>query len=61
MSADHRPPESIADDASPAPPEGKKPYQKPEFLREQVFETMALACGKVNTTSGACRFIKKNS
>jgi len=26
---------------------GKKPYQKPEFRSERVFETMALACGKV--------------
>lgn len=40
---------------------GKRPYQKPSFVREQVFETMALACGKVNPTSGICKFIKKNS
>lgn len=25
----------------------KKPYQKPEFRSEKVFETMALSCGKV--------------
>lgn len=24
----------------------KKPYRKPSFRSEQVFETMALACGK---------------
>jgi hypothetical protein len=39
----------------------KKPYQKPAFQREQVFETMALACGKINPTSGACKAVRKNS
>ena len=29
------------------PRAGKKPYQKPEFRYERVFETMALSCGKV--------------
>ena len=33
----------------------RKAYVKPEFRHESVFETMALACGKVNTTQGACR------
>jgi len=48
------------DGASP-PTAARKPYQKPSFIREQVFETMALACGKVNPTSGACKSVKKNS
>ena len=39
----------------------RKPYQKPAFSREQLFETMALACGKINTTITQCRLIKKNS
>jgi hypothetical protein len=39
----------------------RKPYQKPAFTREQLFETMALACGKANTTINQCRLIKKNS
>lgn len=39
----------------------KKPYQKPAFTREQVFETMALACGKINPTSGACKSVRKSS
>lgn len=26
----------------------KKPYRKPEFRYERVFETMALACGKLH-------------
>jgi len=39
---------------------GKKPYQKPAFRYEQVFETMALACGKVNATQSQCRFNQKS-
>jgi hypothetical protein len=42
-------------------PSGKKPYQKPEFRHEKVFETMALACGKVNIAEFSCRFNRKNS
>jgi hypothetical protein len=44
-----------------ASPSGKKPYQKPEFRHEQVFETMALACGKVSRLQTTCRFNRKNS
>jgi len=39
----------------------KKPYQKPEFRYEKVFETMALSCGKVNPTEFQCRFNRKSS
>ena len=39
----------------------KKPYLKPAFRHEKVFETMALACGKVNATSGPCHSNRKNS
>ena len=39
----------------------KKPYVKPAFRHEQVFETMALACGKVKTTQQTCRVNRKNS
>jgi hypothetical protein len=39
----------------------KKPYLKPAFRHEQVFETMALACGKINNTQQQCRTNKKNS
>lgn len=39
----------------------KKPYVKPAFRHEQVFETMALACGKINTTQRQCRVSRKNS
>jgi hypothetical protein len=51
-----------------APPPGsppgsglKKPYQKPAFVHETVFETMALACGKTNPVSGQCKSNRKNS
>lgn len=39
----------------------KKPYQKPAFKHERVFETMALACGKLSPTQFQCRFNRKNS
>jgi hypothetical protein len=39
----------------------KKPYQKPAFQHERVFETMALACGKVSRTQAQCHFNRKNS
>ncbi len=39
----------------------KKPYQKPSFRHERVFETMALVCGKIGTTSSACSLNSKNS
>jgi hypothetical protein len=47
--------------ASDASHSGKKPYQKPSFRYEKVFETMALACGKVHPTQFQCRFNRKNS
>ena len=39
----------------------KKPYQRPEVRHEQVFETRALTCGKVQTTQGSCHFERKHS
>ncbi|HUJ41491.1 MAG TPA: hypothetical protein VLW54_13200 [Candidatus Acidoferrales bacterium] len=32
----------------------RKPYRKPTYRFEQVFETMALQCGKIGATSSAC-------
>jgi hypothetical protein len=40
---------------------GKKPYQKPARRRERVFETTALACGKISGTQGQCAHNRKNS
>jgi hypothetical protein len=39
----------------------KKPYVKPAVRHERVFETMALTCGKVQTTQYSCHFHTKNS
>jgi hypothetical protein len=39
----------------------KKPYVKPEFRHEKVFETMALSCGKVVSNQGSCHWNHKNS
>jgi hypothetical protein len=39
----------------------KKPYTKPEFRYERVFETLALACGKLHGSQGQCRFNRKRS
>jgi hypothetical protein len=38
----------------------KRPYTKPSFQFEKVFETMALACGKIGT-QGPCGLNTKNS
>ena len=42
-------------------PRAKKPYVKPEFRHEKVFETMALSCGKMQTTQGTCHYNRKSS
>jgi len=39
----------------------KRPYQKPTFLHERVFETMALSCGKINATQASCKHNRKSS
>jgi hypothetical protein len=39
----------------------KKPYKKPSFQYEKVFEAMALSCGKINSTQLQCRFDRKKS
>ena len=39
----------------------KRPYVKPAFRHEPVFETMALACGKAESTQAACKAVRKSS
>jgi hypothetical protein len=39
----------------------KRAYVKPAFQHEKVFETMALACGKLGPTQAQCRFNRRNS
>jgi hypothetical protein len=47
--------------STPKAAQTKKPYTKPTFRHERVFETMALACGKIHPTQAQCRFNRKNS
>ncbi len=42
-------------------PAKKKPYVKPAFRSERVFETMALSCGKTISTEGQCHIVIKRS
>lgn len=44
-----------------AQPTAKKTYSKPEFRFESVFETRALACGKVHATQSQCHHNRKSS
>lgn len=39
----------------------KKPYEKPAFRHERVFETRALSCGKVQVTESGCGFHRRTS
>jgi hypothetical protein len=48
-------------DTTPAPVTKKKPYAKPTFRHEKVFETTALSCGKTPNFSFQCNSSPKNS
>ena len=58
MTANNRP---SGEAKGPAATGVKRPYRKPEFRFERVFETLALACGKIQPTQGQCRFNRKRS
>ena len=45
-------------DAADSASGSRKPYRKPSFRFEQVFETLALQCGKMQGTGGACNMVK---
>lgn len=45
----------------PGEQRAKRPYVKPAIRLERVFETMALACGKVVATQQACKTNRRNS
>ena len=51
---DQEPGKPPTQEATPGPAATRLPYQKPAFRYERVFETMALACGKINPTQGQC-------
>ena len=57
-------PEEEKDPQHPAQGNGpiaKLPYVKPEARFEKVFETTALACGKVFQTEGSCHYSRRTS
>jgi len=39
----------------------KKPYRRPTYRFERVFETMALSCGKISPVQSQCHWNRKNS
>jgi hypothetical protein len=45
----------------PKPAQSRRPYQKPAFRFERVFETTALSCGKVSITQFQCMSSQKTS
>ena len=40
---------------------GKRPYEPPRIQSEPIFETTALACGKISGQAGNCRSHPQNS
>ena len=55
------PQEATEKPAEQEEPKIKKPYVKPAFRMEKVFETHALSCGKVAGTSAICNASRKTS
>jgi hypothetical protein len=53
-------PREPADNPSKERPQ-KRPYQKPSFRFERVFETSALSCGKTQATQSGCMRNRKVS
>jgi hypothetical protein len=41
--------------------QGKRPYEAPAIASEQIFETTALACGKISGSGGKCNTFGKTS
>ncbi len=60
MTEKNRPPADEEKNALDSRQAVKKPYHKPSFRSEKVFETMALACGKV-ATQFQCRRRRRSS
>ena len=60
MTEKNRPPVDEEKNALDSRQAVKKPYRKPSFRSEKVFETMALACGKV-ATQFQCRRRRRSS
>jgi hypothetical protein len=47
--------------AEPKAGASKRPYQKPAFRHEQVFETRALICGKIGGSQQQCQNNRRTS
>jgi hypothetical protein len=41
--------------------QAKKPYVKPQCLSEPIYETLALACGKIGGQSALCNAVPRRS
>jgi hypothetical protein len=50
MSEETKPPDSAASSGS-----GKKPYSPPSVISEPIYETLALACGKLPGQGAFCK------
>jgi hypothetical protein len=53
--------EKISSNRESNTPPAKKPYQKPSFRSERVFEVTALSCGKIDGTQASCHHNRKVS
>jgi hypothetical protein len=47
--------------SKPTAPGAKKPYAKPSVTSEPIYETLALACGKLPGQGGLCNAAPKSS
>ncbi|RZI85388.1 MAG: hypothetical protein EOP38_05225 [Rubrivivax sp.] len=54
MSTSHMNDPAAQDDNQARAQPARRPYIKPAFQHESVFETMALACGKTGPISESC-------
>jgi hypothetical protein len=45
----------------PAAPGTRKPYTKPNVTSEAIYETLALACGKLPGQGGSCNAVPRRS
>jgi hypothetical protein len=61
MEQDPDPEEEPREADPPGVKNSKKPYVKPAYEFERAFETMALACGKININQAQCKFNRKSS
>lgn len=58
---DQKPTDESVGASAAEPPARKLPYEKPAFRFEGVFETTALACGKIAGTQGQCNRLPRTS